>query len=70
LAVVAGTDIHLRVYDITGTCVKTLSNGAFSNAVVTWDGRNSAGQLLPAGVYFLQLQTPTACETQKLIMVR
>ena len=70
LAVVAGTDIHLRVYDITGTCVKTLSNGAFSNAVVTWDGRNSAGQLLPAGVYFLQLQTPAACETQKLIMVR
>lgn len=65
-----GHEVRLRLFDITGTCVKTLINGIAVYPAVSWDGKNDAGQVLPAGVYFLELQTADTSETHKLIMIR
>ncbi len=70
LARLMDTDLCLRVFDISGACVRTLINGKVTRGVAYWDGRDAAGHVLPAGVYFLKAETSQAAETQKLIMVR
>ncbi len=51
------TDLDVRVFDATGRVVitnrLTSSGGAAS---WTWDGRDSAGRLLPSGTYFYEVR--------------
>jgi hypothetical protein len=52
-------DIRLDVVDDQGTVVRrALGTGVFGQAVhqFAWDGRNDSGQIVPDGVYHLQLQ--------------
>jgi hypothetical protein len=39
------------------------------NYAVQWDGLNSRGLAVPAGVYFYQLRAPNFSATRKLIVV-
>ncbi len=52
----AGT-YSLKVYDILGNEVATLANSTFQagSFSFTWEGRNTAGAQVPAGVYFYKL---------------
>lgn len=65
-------ELRLSVHDVTGRCVVTLfaeSRGA-GRHLVTWDGRNAAGEALPSGLYLLRLETADAVATQKLLLLR
>jgi len=64
--------IELKIYDATGRLIKSLDpvpsteNHASS---VFWNGTDGRGRRLPAGVYFVTLNTETQSETQKIILV-
>jgi hypothetical protein len=68
----ASIDARLDVLDVTGRRVATLAyalrDGASGRAA--WDGRDEGGAPLPAGVYFLRLETGAARATQKVVLVR
>ncbi|MBN1155932.1 fibronectin type III domain-containing protein, partial [candidate division KSB1 bacterium] len=50
--------VTLTIYNILGQTVRHLAEGErqASQYVLHWDGRNSEGNLLPSGVYFLRLE--------------
>ncbi len=64
----------LRIYDATGRLVKTFSDiqCKTSNSVhsVTWPGTDALGRKLPAGVYFVRLETESFYEIEKVILIR
>jgi subtilisin family serine protease len=45
----------IRVYDVAGRLLRTLPVGSDAGGVVTWDGRDAGGDLVPAGLYFARL---------------
>jgi hypothetical protein len=65
-------DILLGVFDIAGRPVRTLaegSRGAGAHAVA-WNGRDAAGDRVPAGIYFYRLEGAGFDVTRKLVVVR
>jgi len=47
-------NISLAVYNVLGQHVRTLANGVYSTGhyMVTWDGKDEAGQTVASGIYF------------------
>jgi len=63
--------VHLAIFDASGRQVATLLDG-YEHAgprAVAWDGRDSGGRLLPAGVYLGRLLTPSGAFTTKIVRV-
>lgn len=64
--------VSLKVYDISGKCIRILEDGirqaGFHTA--TWDGRDNFGEKTPQGVYFLNLKSPGNSSLKKLILIR
>jgi hypothetical protein len=54
--------VEISVYDITGKLVKVLVNESkhAESYSVTWDGNDSAGNLIPSGIYFCRMEAQTA----------
>lgn len=66
-------DTHsLRVYDVSGRRVRTLSEGTLpaGSHVAVWDGRDERGLVLPAGVYFFELRAPQGELRQRTVLLR
>jgi len=67
-----GGAIALRLFDVSGRLVRTLHHG-FQEAgahSVLWDGRNSRGELAPAGRYFYRLVGPHGRLERSLVVAR
>ncbi len=66
------SEVSLKIYDISGTLVKTLvsTNQAARFYTVHWDGRDEPGRRLAKGIYFIRMDTPEYQKTRKLILVR
>ena len=64
--------VRLSVYDAAGRALRTLSDGVLSAGEhrISWDGRDSYGRELGAGMYFLRLHTPAGAETKHVVKVR
>ncbi len=64
--------VRLALYDVTGARCRTLVDGerAAGEHLVPYDGRDDAGQALPAGVYFARLDAGRASCTQRVVVVR
>ncbi len=48
----------IEIFNITGQLIKSIqipSLDAYRTGPIEWDGRNSSGSLLPAGIYYYQL---------------
>jgi hypothetical protein len=61
----------LRVYDASGQLVKQfnhLTNRQFNQ--VLWNGTDDAGHRLPAGIYFVQIETDGYTDREKVILFR
>ncbi|MBN2619945.1 VCBS repeat-containing protein [candidate division WOR-3 bacterium] len=61
--------VVIEVYDIQGRSVRTLVNehrikGTYS---ITWDGRNTEGNILPCGVYYIKYQVNRTSFATKII---
>ncbi|MCK4395464.1 T9SS type A sorting domain-containing protein [candidate division WOR-3 bacterium] len=66
-------DISLRIYDVTGRCIKSFSLSptySLLPTVISWDGRNNAGEKVTSGVYFLRFTAGDYKETKQLLMIK
>ncbi len=70
-------DVSVKIYDIGGHLVRTLSIGfkpvgyyLTQKRAVHWDGRNEAGEPVSSGVYFLKFLTGTFSATQRVVIVK
>lgn len=69
----AGALVSLVVFDISGRVVHTLISGDYHSAgahQVAWDGRDDSGRSVSTGVYLHKLQTPTECETRRMLLLK
>ncbi len=63
----------LRIFDVTGRIVRNLSELLLLNgfqATLRWDGTDNKGRHVPNGVYFVALDSQSAHERVKVILVR
>lgn len=64
--------VKLRIFDASGRQVRTLVNDMMETGErkVEWDGRNSRGELVPAGIYVYELNAPGIKAARKLVRLR
>ena len=64
--------VEIGVFDVRGRLVKQLPNGvAFSGTqTVTWDGKDSAGEAVSSGVYFVRLSYGRSVCFRKVVLCR
>jgi hypothetical protein len=64
--------VHLVVYDVAGRAVATIVDEVQEAGTHTarWDGRNSRGERLAAGVYFARLVAGGEVRSEKLVVAR
>ena len=62
----------VRVFDIQGRRVATLHDGFMTGGEHTavWDLRDATGRRVPAGVYFLRVDSPFSRATEKVVVIR
>ena len=64
--------VELKIYDTLGKIIRTLVHAkrpAGSHEVV-WDGRDDAGNPVPSGQYFVELQAGNAVSSRKLLLAK
>ena len=61
-----------RVIDLQGRTVRLLYSGTLVRGVTSlaWDGRDEAGRLLGAGIYFVSLTSPLWTSTARVVRFR
>lgn len=64
--------VRLTVHDVSGRTVRTLQDGTLQAGEYTrqWDGMTDSRTAVPAGVYFVQLRTPSGVKTQRVTYMR
>jgi photosystem II stability/assembly factor-like uncharacterized protein len=64
--------IELRIFDATGELVRSFGPLPFapSPMQVSWDGIDDAGNRVPAGVYFVRLESDGYAATEKITVLR
>ncbi len=62
----------LRIYDVRGRWVATVVDAVLNpgSRSFVWRGRDSAGQPVSSGVYYVRLETPEGIATRKVALVR
>ena len=65
-------NVSVNVFDMTGRLVTTIANEemAATNHTIIWDGTDSTGSPVGAGVYFCRLETAGQVLTQKMLKVQ
>ena len=65
-------DVELTVFDLAGREVATLAQGKFAAGehVVSWNGADRAGRLVPSGAYMYRLKTGDQAQVRKMLFVR
>lgn len=61
------------MYDITGQAVRSLVSGEFMKAGtynLTWDGRNTAGDMVGSGIYFYELRAGSFNSVKKMLLLQ
>ena len=59
----------INVLDAAGRIVRTLSRTETPSGEIRWDGRNTAGQQVRPGVYFLRERAPATRAAGRLILL-
>ncbi|MFN8586884.1 MAG: alpha-amylase family glycosyl hydrolase [Candidatus Eisenbacteria bacterium] len=65
----AGGRARLAIYDVSGRHVRTLADGAMTAGEhsTRWDGRDAAGRLAGAGLYFARLEAAGERRTTRVV---
>ncbi|MEO0123794.1 MAG: M14 family zinc carboxypeptidase [candidate division WOR-3 bacterium] len=67
------SEISLIVYDVSGRVVKSfnLESGILNQvSSIVWDGKDNAGKKIPAGIYFIHLNTGDLSKIEKAILLK
>ncbi len=69
---VSGTPVKLSVYNLSGQIVATLYDGIQNAGVheVEWNGKDSAGNLLPSGIYIYKLDSGQTSLTRRMLFLK
>jgi hypothetical protein len=59
--------LHARVYDVSGTLVRTVTG---ANGSLAWDGRDERGARVPSGVYFIDVQDRVTAIRRRVSIIR
>ncbi|MFH1311626.1 MAG: FlgD immunoglobulin-like domain containing protein [Candidatus Eisenbacteria bacterium] len=64
--------VEIGVFDVRGRLVRELPNGVALSGIqtVTWDGRDSAGEAVSSGVYFVRLSGGHCVSFRKVLLCR
>ena len=64
--------VSVRIFDVKGSLVRTLVENQRANRQMTvfWDGNDSSGRSLPAGIYFARLSTPQSYKVERVLLIR
>ncbi len=64
--------VSLRLYDVTGRLVRILAHGVYNpgSYTIVWNGRDNMDRTLPAGIYFVHLETDDYEKVAKAILLR
>ncbi|MEZ4655890.1 MAG: FlgD immunoglobulin-like domain containing protein, partial [Candidatus Eisenbacteria bacterium] len=64
--------VRLAVYDAGGRLLRSLASGDLpaGEHAVRWDGTDDAGRSMPAGIYFLRLQSRRLDQTRHIVRIR
>lgn len=64
--------VSLVVYDINGRKIRVLAEGTYSPGlnVTTWDGANSAGSEVSAGIYVVTLRAGESLQSSKIVHLK
>jgi flagellar hook assembly protein FlgD len=67
----ASGEHRLAIYDVQGRVVRILATGQQPGGqqAVSWDGRDTRGEVTPAGVYFVRLDFGGRTETGKVVLI-
>ena len=66
-------EMSLKIYDASGRLVKSFClPGAYSlvPGIITWDGTDEIGRMVPAGVYFVELECGSEYWVKKIVFIR
>jgi hypothetical protein len=68
----ARVQTRLAVFDVQGRRLRTLLDEMRQTGVhvVSWDGRDEAGRVVPAGLYLLRLQAQGASSERRVLVIR
>ncbi len=65
------TPVELKIYDATGRLVRTIRKDLTrGNHALAWNRRDSRGRIVPSGVYFYQVRTPSFAASKKMVVAR
>jgi hypothetical protein len=66
------TELILKLYDVSGRALRTLIRGRIKAGVylLSFDGRDDKGRILPNGVYLLRIDAGSYSRTRKLVILR
>jgi hypothetical protein len=67
-----GGKVTLRVYDVSGSAVRTLVDAVESagQKTVRWDGMNDHGEHVSSGVYFYRMTAPGFTKNRKMVLLQ
>lgn len=60
----------LEIFDLRGHLVRSLATGAQESGLLSWDGKNSHGQNVATGTYFVLLRSGNEIRREKALLVR
>lgn len=61
-------EVTLNIYNVTGQLVESLvQTTQKGEQIIQWDGTNTSGNIVPAGIYFSQLQVGNRTVTKQII---
>ncbi|MEN8007801.1 MAG: M14 family zinc carboxypeptidase [Candidatus Krumholzibacteriota bacterium] len=66
------TDVTVDIHDARGARIRQLFTGSMTGGsrVLVWDGRDSHGQAVASGVYFVRMDTGRESFTDRVVIVR
>lgn len=67
-----GEHVDVDIVDASGRRIRRLASGTQLGGAHTlnWDGRDDSGSVVPAGVYFVRLETESGVDSRKIQIVR
>lgn len=65
---IIGNEFETRIYDMSGRLVRFFADS--DKHEIIWDGRDNNGHGVPAGIYFVTVETPEFTEMKKAILLK